>query len=493
MKTSIRKQIAVIFIGLMGCVLVLSMLANGFFLESYYINNKQSTLIDVYEEMNKTSNDEELFSQNQIAELSELAEVGNISFVVITNNNTELLAAAQNQEKTEELVNRLLAYLLDKNQARSDLLEDEENYEIHSVKDEMGNGSYLEMWGYLDRGNAFILRTPLESIRESVALSNRFLIYITVVMIAVGSLFVWYFSKRITDPILQLAEISKRMTNLDFEAKYTSGGSDEIGVLGEHFNMMSEKLEKTVSELKHANYELQKDIEQKEKIDTMRTEFIGNVSHELKTPIALIQGYAEGLKEGISEEKESRDFYCDVILDEANKMNQLVKSLLTLNQIELGKKEIELTRFNLVELVQGVIWSNEILIQQKAVQVRFEQKEPVYVWADEFQIEQVIRNYLSNALNHVTDENVIDIRMRKNEANDKVRVSVFNTGNPIPEEVLEQIWEKFYKADKSHAREYGGSGIGLSIVKAIMESMKQDYGVKNYENGVAFWFELDMK
>ena len=125
--------------------------------------------------------------------------------------------------------------------------------------------------------------------------------------------------------------------------------------------------------------------------------------------------------------------------------------------------------------------------------MRFEQEEPVYVWADEFQIEQVVRNYLSNALNHVTGENVIDIRMRMNEAKDKVRVSVFNTGNPIPEEVLEQIWEKFYKADKSHAREYGGSGIGLSIVKAIMESMKQDYGVKNYENGVAFWFELDMK
>ena len=450
-------------------------------------------MAQVYNQMDMAAKKGNLTSDRMIEDLSELVEVGNISFVVITNNNKELLAAAQNQEKTEELVNRLLAYLLDKNQDRSDLLEDEDNYEIHSVEDAMGNGSYLEMWGYLDRGNAFILRTPLESIRESVTLSNRFLIYITVIMIAVGSLFVWYFSKRITDPILQLAEISKRMTNLDFEAKYTSGGSDEIGMLGEHFNMMSEKLEKTVSELKHANYELQRDIEQKEKIDTMRTEFIGNVSHELKTPIALIQGYAEGLKEGISEEKESRDFYCDVILDEANKMNQLVKSLLTLNQIELGKEEIEFTRFNLVELVQGVIWSNEILIQQKDVQVRFEQEEPVYVWADEFQIEQVVRNYLSNALNHVTGENVIDIRMRMNEAKDKVRVSVFNTGNPIPEEVLEQIWEKFYKADKSHAREYGGSGIGLSIVKAIMESMKQDYGVKNYENGVAFWFELDMK
>jgi signal transduction histidine kinase len=256
---------------------------------------------------------------------------------------------------------------------------------------------------------------------------------------------------------------------------------------------MSEKLEQTVSELKNANYELQKDIEKKEKIETMRTEFIGNVSHELKTPIALIQGYAEGLKEGVSDDPESRAFYCDVIMDEANKMNQLVKNLLTLNQLEFGEEEIAFERFDITELIRGIIQSNDILIQQKEAEVRFVCQESIFVWADEFRVEQVVRNYLSNALNHVENEKIIDIRITKMDGNDKIRVSVFNTGKQIPNEEIEHIWSKFYKVDKARTREYGGHGIGLSIVKAIMDSFQQDYGVVNYENGVAFWFELDLK
>ena len=223
----------------------------------------------------------------------------------------------------------------------------------------------------------------------------------------------------------------------------------------------------------------------------MRTEFLGNVSHELKTPIALIQGYAEGLKEGVSDDIESREFYCDVIMDEANKMNQMVRNLLTLNQLEFGKEEITFERFDIVELVRGVIQSCDILIQQKGVKINFVMEESVYVWADEFKAEQVIRNYISNALNHVTGENIIEIKIVKKE--ETVRVSVFNTGSPIPEEDIGHIWDKFYKVDKARTREYGGNGIGLSIVKAIMESFHKEYGVKNYDNGVEFFMELDLK
>ena len=349
------------------------------------------------------------------------------------------------------------------------------------------------MWGYLTDGSAFILRTPLESIRESVALSNRFLMYIMLAMALIGSVFVWYFSKRIANPILELATISKRMADLDFQAKYTSGGKNEIGVLGENFNIMSEKLEQTVSELKSANYELQKDIEKKEKMETMRTEFIGNVSHELKTPIALIQGYAEGLKEGISDDPESRAFYCDVIMDEAAKMNKMVQNLLTLNQLELGQEEVSFQRFNVVDLIQGVVQSCEILVQQKEADVRLDTSEPVYVWSDEWKVEKVFRNYFSNDLNHLENEKVIDIRVSVDEEKGTARISVFNTGKQIPKEDIDQIWNKFYKVDKAHTREYGGNGIGLSIVKAIMESFRKEYGVINYNNGVAFWFELDVR
>ena len=299
------------------------------------------------------------------------------------------------------------------------------------------------------------------------------------------------FSATMPKPIMELAELSQRMANLDFNAKYTSGGENEIGILGGNFNLMSKRLEETITELKRANNQLQKDIEQKEKIEDMRNEFLGNVSHELKTPIALIQGYAEGLKEGINDDPESTEFYCDVIIDEAGKMNRMVKNLLTLNQLEFGTDEVEFERFDIVKLVKGVIASCDILIQQVNANVDFIADETAYVWADEFKTEQVVRNYLTNAIHHVGNEKRIEVKIVSMDG--KVCVSVFNSGKPIPEEDVPKLWDKFYKVDKAHTREYGGNGIGLSIVKAIMESFHQGYGVKNYDNGVEFWFELDAK
>ena len=347
------------------------------------------------------------------------------------------------------------------------------------------------MWGNFDNGDIFIMRSPLESIRSAVTIFNRFIGVVGGCVILVSVLLAWYFSKRITEPIKELATLSQKMADLDFDAKYTSGGSNEIGVLGENFNRMSERLEQTISNLKEANYKLQKDIEQKEKRENMRSEFLGNVSHELKTPIALIQGYAEGLKEGVNDDPESREFYCEVIMDEAGKMNRMVKNLLALNQLEFGEDDVQFERFDITSLISGVLQSLDILIEQKEAQVIFRHKNPIYVWADEFKVEQVVRNYVNNALNHVDGEKVIEIKIT--QENDVAKITVFNTGTPIPEEDLPHIWEKFYKVDKARTREYGGNGIGLSIVKAIMDSFGKGYGAINHTNGVEFWFELDMK
>ena len=305
----------------------------------------------------------------------------------------------------------------------------------------------------------------------------------------------YFTTKKVTSPILELANLSEKMSNLDFEAKYTGKAQDEIGVLGNSMNVLSDKLKQAIGELKTANNELQNDIEQKIQIDEMRKDFIANVSHELKTPIALIQGYAEGLTEGMAEEQESRDYYCEVIMDEANKMNKMVRQLLTLTALEFGNDAVEVERFDIVELIEGVISSAGILIQQKEARVEFDDSHPVYVWADEFKIEEVVTNYLSNALNHLDGEKVIRIRLDtlpgNEDGRDRIRISVFNSGSPIPDEDLPNIWTKFYKVDKARTREYGGSGIGLSIVKAIMDSHHQECGVRNLEDGVEFWFTLD--
>lgn len=499
MKYSIKRQIMTAFVSMVAAIIVVFIVVNGGFLEKYYVTRKQAEFVNVYSALKAGDADGSLMSEGKNVELNRRAEKNNIEILVINNDFEPVYVNARDLTM---LISQLSGYLYNKNTYK--ILEITDEYLLSTNWDPRNNTEYIEMWGRFESGDVFIMRSPLESIREAVKLFNQFIAVVGAFVIVVSILLAWYLARKITNPIMELAQISRKMANLDFETKYTSGGKNEIGVLGQSFNQMSEKLEQTISDLKNANYELQKDIEQKEQIESMRTEFLGNVSHELKTPIALIQGYAEGLKEGISDDPESREFYCDVIVDEAAKMNQMVKNLLTLNQLEFGEEEIHFERFDITALIRGVLQSQEIMIGQKEANVNFHYQEskeeapvdlrkntehPVYVWADEFKVEQVVRNYFTNALNHLDGEKVVEIKITC--ADDVARISVFNTGTPIPETDVEHIWEKFYKVDKARTREYGGNGIGLSIVKAIMESFHKGYGVRNYDNGVEFWFELD--
>lgn len=488
MKHSIKRQMIVVFVGLTVSILLALLAINVNFLEPYYISNKETEFVRLYEELKSAVENNAIQDEETAGHLRYLSEKNNMSFLVSDSENQKVFT---NVNDMEQLKSQLMGYLLNQSQKKSKILESNDDYQIAQSKDPWNQTDYIEMWGTFENGSIFLIRSPLESIQESAAISNRFLIYIGCVIVAVGIILVWYFSKKLTDPILELAALSNKMADLDFEAKYTSGGKNEIGELGANFNRMSEKLESTISELKSANNSLQKDIERKERMEEMRSEFLGNVSHELKTPLALIQGYAEGLKEGVSEDAESREFYCDVILDEAQKMSAMVKNLLALNQLEFGDEEIEFERFDLTAVIRGILQSMEIIAQQKEAKVIFRQSEPVYVWADEFKTEQIVRNYVSNAFNHLDCERVVEVKVAVGP--EKAKVTVFNTGAPIPEADIPHIWDKFYKVDKAHTREYGGNGIGLSIVKAIMESFRQKYGVNNYNNGVEFWFELDVQ
>lgn len=483
MKVSLRRQMTVVFIGLLVFILGAVFVVNTGFLGQYYVSHKVQDLLDAYASVSTVLEQGSLSEQS--TEILYEAEKANIDLAIVNSNAETLLSTAKDGS---QLFIQLFMNLYGRNEVPSTILEQTDNYILCRTTnpDDM---DYLEMWGEFSDGSFFMMRSPLESIRESAALANQFLIYLGLTGIILGGVLVWLFARRITRPIMELATLSEKMAGLDFDEKYTSGGSNEIGILGENFNKMSLQLEQTISELKTANNQLQQDIEQKEKIENMRNEFLGNVSHELKTPLALIQGYAEGLKEGVNDDPESREFYCDVIMDEAGKMNRMVKNLLTLNQLEFGSDEVEFERFDVTGLVKGVISSCEILIQQAEATVSFIGEETVYVWADEFKTEQVVRNYLTNAIHHVENERRIEVRVIRRE--DKVRVTVFNSGKPIPEEDVPKLWDKFYKVDKAHTREYGGNGIGLSIVKAIMESFHQNYGVNNFDNGVEFWFELD--
>lgn len=490
LKYTLSGQMTAIFVGLLVFVLMLVFIVNTGFLGRYYMSHKQKDLIEMYEGMSEAVNNGNLGNEAVQKKLVAELEKTNID-VCAMDISDDGKVVFTNVKEEGFLYKQMLRIFFLKDDDQEKILKHSDDYVVRKIQDPQSGTDYLEMWGYLSDSVFVTMRSPLDSIRESANLANQFLIYLGIFGMFFGGILVWIFSRRITKPVLELARLSEDMANLNFDAKYTSGGKNEIGVLGENFNKMSDQLEKTISELKTANNQLQQDIEQKEKLENMRNEFLGNVSHELKTPIALIQGYAEGLKEGINDDPESTEFYCDVIIDEAGKMNRMVKNLLTLNQLEFGTDEVEFERFDIVKLVKGVIASCDILIQQVNANVDFIADETAYVWADEFKTEQVVRNYFTNAIHHVGNEKRIEVKIVSMDG--KVCVSVFNSGKPIPEEDVPKLWDKFYKVDKAHTREYGGNGIGLSIVKAIMESFHQGYGVKNYDNGVEFWFELDAK
>ncbi len=491
-RHSIRKKITILFSVVLMAALTACWLANSFFLERYYLSNKKDVLQDAYGRLDAASGSESLETESFIQLLSVICETNNISLLVMDSSGyVKIYTTKDYMMMRRRLYDYLFGQVPSENMEKMKVLEEQDYYSIRMCQDFDSKIEYVEMIGSLQSGELFLMRTALEPIRESVQLANRFLLYVGLSVLAIGALIIQMLAKRIAEPLLELAKLSERMSNLEFDVKFYGKKDDEITFLGNHMNRLSETLEKTISELKTANNELQRDIEQKTRNDEMRKEFLSNISHELKTPIALVQGYAEGLQECINDDPESRSFYCEVIMDEAAKMNRMVKNLLTLNELEFGNEVVTMERFDLAFMIHNMLQSTRILFEQKQVRLIYEQKEPVYVWANEYKLEEVLNNYISNALNHVEGEKIIKITLLSQS--DRVRVGVFNTGKPIPEEELLKIWDKFYKVDKARTREYGGSGVGLSIVKAILESMHRNYGAVNYENGVEFWFDLDSR
>lgn len=487
MTHSIKAKLAVIVSIIMLTTLILSLGINTAFLGKYYQNSKATALINVYNRLTEISSEDEgiQLSDNKNT-LNNDCETNGVTILVVRASGDYVYAYGS----SDVLIRRIQTVIFDiDDMEEKTVIATTDNYTLQVVGDDRTDQKYMEMIGMLSDGNYFVMRVAYNTINESVSISNKFFAYVSLLLSVLSIIIIIFISGTYTKPILELATLSKKMSELDFDAKYVGKRKDEIGVLGNSMNELSSKLEQNISELKAANLELQKDIDKKVEIDEMRKEFLSNVSHELKTPIALIQGYAEGLKEAVNDDPESRDFYCDVIMDEAAKMNKMVKKLLTLNQIEFGNQHINIERFDIISVINGILRSTKLLIESKDITVEFDNKNPIYVWADEFQIEEVITNYISNAINHCAGDKIIRITVK--DENGNVRVTVFNTGKNIPESELDNIWIKFYKVDKARTREYGGNGIGLSIVKATMDSLNKECGVNNVADGVEFWFDLD--
>lgn len=503
-KNSIKKKLFFQIGSLVIFIVSLMLLANTLLLESYYTSKQKSKLVDYYNTIN--SMEANNYDDNLDLFLS-IENTSNID-IFIMSNTQEILYASKNYMNDKKMLEQFInTNSLDNQKVESDVppLNDNQHAPIPEItktenindksnfiwmKDSISKSQVLILRGTLDNDNYIELKIHIESIKTNINLSNNFLIIIGVFAFVIAMIFAYIISKYFTTPITQMNDATNRMKKLDFKTSCEVLSNDEIGQLAQSINEMSDELSSTINTLNDKNFQLENKIKEKNKLDEKRRTLLNNVSHELKTPLSLMQGYAEGLKLNVAKNKEKSEFYCDVIIDESIKMNRLVESLLNIDQMEFGDTTLNKTSFEVNEFIISIINKYQKVIEDKRIQLKINTISPIKVTGDNFMLERVFENYITNAINYVDENLKMDVTII--DLKDHIRIEVFNTSSPISEQDLEKIWNAFYKLDKARTREKGGHGLGLSIVSAIQEAHNNSYGVKNIENGVCFWFDIDI-
>jgi len=516
MNLSIRMKLFVYMTAIILIFAALLYASNTLFAEKYYVSYKKSQLIKSSKKVEGLIagryNEADFRDHDLMHELSTLEKsIGGT--ILIGNTSGDLLYPSRNNRSIHEAPNFIpppslpapssiqqprtppkrswFMFLTQSKRSMRNMEQYDENSFFIVAKDTNFQIDTLRYQTKLDNDILVLIWVPMTGISENAAISNSFTAVVGLIIIFITGISALYIASRFTQPIAEINRITKKMADLDFSQFIRIDRKDEIGELSQSINNLSYCLDDAINELNSRNRQLEQDIEREQKLDKMRREFVSNVSHELKTPIFLIQGYADGLKSNVATDEEKRNFYCDVIMDETEKMDNLVKDLLNLAYIESGIFHIDKIDFSLDLLIADIIAKYDPVIKEKDIRLDVFMEEGLKAYADPSRIELVISNLVNNAIDHA--EAGKEIRLSVKAAEDKIRVSVFNTGKPIPTEALDKIWSSFYKTDPSRARDLGGTGLGLSIVRAIQEAHGEGYGVSNTEGGVEFWFDISTK
>ncbi len=329
------------------------------------------------------------------------------------------------------------------------------------------------------------LRIQTDILENSAEVASEFITIIAVICLALSLIWVFVFARRFSKPITEMSTITEKMSELDFTRKVNVKTQDEIGLLGSSINNLSDKLDSALCDLRTANARLTDEIELERRLDVMRRAFVANVSHELKTPLAIISGYAEGLRLNVN--SGSKDAYCDTIIDESERMSRLVISILELSKYESGQMPFTNEEFDISSVAKDI--SDKIFISRPDVTLQNLIPENTTVFSDKLQTEQILKSYLENAAVHTSENGSVTISAQ--DSGDKQKIKIFNSGQNIDPEIMPNIWESFWRSDKAHSREEGRFGLGLSIVSAIVKNQGCSCGVYNTADGVCFWFTIN--
>lgn len=490
LKKSITAKMFMItfifFILFISCVLIFQTL----FFEKFYISKKMNSFKKDFESFqvnyNKSQNDSDIINYARDFEDQNNAKIA----VVDKNGNLDFLTgsgSAVAESASVRVIREVINNWVSDPEAVTDI-KNSGGSKIYTFSNKAFNMENI-VCVIIDKSTKEVLFavTSLQPVNEAASVMQEFYIYIFIGVIILILLLSIIYSNMITKPLINLNKTASRMANLNFSEEYIVSSDDEIGNLGNTLNFLSRNLNNAMTSLKRANAKLKKDIERERELERMRKEFVGGVSHELKTPISLIEGYAEGIKDDVFV-GEDKNYYIDVIIDESKKMGNLVSDMLDLSQLESGNFRLIYDNFYIDKLVNASVKKYYSIFNEKKIDVNLELKSEVLVYGDKIRIEQVLTNFITNAVRHAGEEGKISIEMH--EKNEKIYIYVKNSGENIDKDELPKIWDKFYKIDKSRNRTAGGTGLGLAIVKNILLLHKSDFGTENFEGGVAFYFSL---
>lgn len=498
--TSIRTKLFLILSGLVLFFVLISLASLGLGLKKFYVWQKQDLLITTSRSIDQKyrGEPEELSLELERAANTLGAHIiiftpeGNIKYSsishILNKNQIESPEPSPDVSPTPSPPSQFRIPPNSLQLIKSSQIIDSQTV-VEMQLDQMLRIDFMVLERQLQSGDVLIIRQPLAPIAESVVAAAQFMSLTGLLTLLAGCVGAFFFSQRFTQPILELKQIAQSMAKLDFAQKCKVNRDDELGELGNSINHLSDQLDTAISALNQKNQQLLADVEKERALDKMRKIFVSNVSHELKTPLSLILGYAEGLKENVVQDKESKDFYCSVIIDEAEKMDKLVKDLLNLSQLESGLFALSRTDFDFCLLLRDIKKKYLSVLDEKLISLEINLPASQWVNGDPRRIEQVLLNLFTNALNYAKGSKQIKIWLE--DAGNVIRFFIYNTGQPIPENSLEKIWTSFYKTDAARTRENGGYGLGLSIVRAIQEQHGNGYGVRNTADGVIFWFDLN--
>ncbi len=482
-KPPLRRRTSFVVILLFCICLFFSSVVQFYFMDNLYVYATQKSMVAMAEKITKID-----FEKDDYKSILSDIEVNKDVYIEIYAPREKLFYTTDSND---------IVYEPDKDKTETELKP--RIMKINSHVD-LPDGSYFELreeyyteaeymvYGrFFAHNNGIEIYRSLDAVKDNAYTASWAFLIITVILSIFVIIIAIIYASSVINPLLIINDKTKKIANMDFSETCPPFKIKEIDELSANINTLSASLSNAMGDLKNENMRLEMDIEIKRRMEKTMRSFMANVSHELKTPISIIQGYAEGMKFGIG--CDSTEEFCNIIIDESDKMNNLVCRLMEYLQYGTENYKVNKTTFNISEFIMECVNIRAHRIKDAEAKVTPDIDEKIYGYGDVELLSNVFNNYLSNALSHLDFEREILITAR--DSGESWRISVFNSGKQIPGTDIENIWQSFYRADKSHSRAEGRFGLGLSIVAKLQELHGQKYGVINKEKGVEFWFDIE--